>query len=85
MRFLFLLLCVFFLAITVSFAQSKSSFFVENKGQWQKNILAKVDLPAGALFLENNKLTFHFVDHQKIKDAHDKHIPINTITAYVYQ
>ena len=85
MRFLFLLLCVFFLAITVSFAQSKSSFFVENKGQWQKNILAKVDLPAGALFLENNKLTFHFVNHQKIKDAHDKHIPINTIKAHSYQ
>jgi len=84
MRFLFSFLCVLIFDFGSSVAQSHSNFFVENKGQWQKNIFAKVDLPAGALFLENNKLTFHFVDHQKIKDAHDKLIPITSIKAHSY-
>ena len=84
MRFLTLFLCFIFLAIACSYGQSQSSFFVENKGQWQENILAKVDLPAGALFLENNKLTFNFVDHQIVKDAHDKLTPITTLKAHSY-
>ena len=84
MHFLTPFLCFFFLAIGYSYGQSHSSFFVENKGQYQQNVLAKVDLPAGALFLENNKLTFNFVDHQVIKDAHDKLTPITTLKAHSY-
>jgi gliding motility-associated-like protein len=84
MHFLTPFLCFFFLAIGYSYSQSHSSFFVENKGQYQQNVLAKVDLPAGALFLENNKLTFNFVDHQVIKDAHDKLTPITTLKAHSY-
>ena len=84
MRFLTPFLCFIFLAIGYSYGQSHSSFFVENKGQYQQNVLAKVDLPAGALFLENNKLTFNFVDHQVIKDAHDKLTPITTLKAHSY-
>ena len=84
MRFLTPFLCFIFLAIGYSYGQSHSSFFVENKGQYQQNVLANVDLPAGALFLENNKLTFNFVDHQVIKDAHDKLTPITTLKAHSY-
>lgn len=84
MRFLNPFLCFIFLIIGYSYAQSQSSFFVENKGQWQANILAKVDLPAGALFLEKDKLTFNFVDQQKIKDAHDKLAPISVLKAHSY-
>ncbi len=41
---------------------SKKLEFVENKNQWQENILYKADLSGGALFLEKNCYTFAFTD-----------------------
>lgn len=38
--------------------------FTENLGQWEKNILFKADIPIGNLFIENNTLTYLFVDKE---------------------
>ncbi len=42
--------------------------FIENKGQWDPAVLFKADLPYGALFLENNILTFNFLDQNDVKE-----------------
>ncbi len=39
--------------------------FIENKGQWEKNVLFKADIPIGNLFIEKDRLTYLFID----KDA----------------
>ncbi len=36
--------------------------FVENKGQWEKEIFFKANLGVGTLFLEDTRLTFFFLD-----------------------
>ena len=37
-------------------------FFVKNKGQWSGPVMAKADLPGGAIFLEETAITYHFID-----------------------
>jgi gliding motility-associated-like protein len=58
----------FFCFTQVLFAQislpkhSGSIEFIENKNQWEKNILYKADIREGAFFLEKNCFTFVFKD-----------------------
>ncbi len=40
--------------------------YIENKGQWPKNVLYRADLSGGFVYLENNKMTYLFYD----KDFH---------------
>lgn len=40
--------------------------FIENKGQWESNILFRAELPSGALFIENQALTYVFHDKEAI-------------------
>ncbi|MCP4522244.1 MAG: PKD domain-containing protein [Cytophagales bacterium] len=44
--------------------------FIENKGQWDKPILFKTDIPNGVLFLEKNTLTYNFVDGEEYAATH---------------
>lgn len=44
--------------------------FTENAGQWESNILFRAGLDGGALFLENDRLTFHFYDKNKARQFH---------------
>ena len=44
--------------------------FTENAGQWQSTILFRAGLDGGALFLEQDKLTFHFYDKKKSRQFH---------------
>jgi gliding motility-associated-like protein len=50
--------------------------FIENKGQWENNILFKADIRGGAMFLEKDKLTFSIHEtrktHVKNPDPIDK-------------
>lgn len=50
--------------------------FIENKGQWEEPFLYKAELLNGALFLEENCITFNFVDHEDLahSHAHDGHV-----------
>ncbi|MDB0007130.1 hypothetical protein N9E30_04185, partial [Flavobacteriales bacterium] len=41
---------------------AQNLFFIENKGQWNIPFESKIDIANGALFLEENALTFNFVD-----------------------
>lgn len=59
-------------------AQNASLPFTENKGQWDDNVLYKARIPAGNLYLEDNKLTYLFYnedDMHKIDEIHHGTIP----------
>ena len=61
-------LFVFVLAFFHLTASSQPGF-IENKGQWEQNILFKADIPGGALFLEKNCLTYNLIDGKDIRHA----------------
>ncbi len=42
-------------------ADNNTYLFVENKGQWESNILYKIQLTYGAIFFEKDKITYHFI------------------------
>lgn len=56
-----------------TFAQHSHVEFKENKGQWENNILYKAKLPAGQLYLEQNKLTYQFYNEADITRIGDLH------------
>lgn len=49
-------------ALCFQAAQNPSLRFVENKGQWNANILFKADVPGGSIFFESNTITYLFTD-----------------------
>ncbi len=44
--------------------------FVENQNQWPDHIRYRVEIPSGKLYLENNRLFFHFSDWTKLHEWH---------------
>lgn len=54
-------------------AQHSHVEFKENKGQWQNHVLFKAKLPAGEIYLEQNKLTYQFYNEKDIVRIGDLH------------
>lgn len=71
MKFIIKILSLF--TFVNSFAQISHVEFVENKGQWENNILYKAQIPGGSLYLENNKLTYQFLKEDDIIKIDDLH------------
>ena len=71
MRFFLTIFTLFLLQN--SFAQHSHIEFKENKGQWENNILFKAQLPAGQLYLEQNKLTYQFFKEKDMVRMGDLH------------
>jgi PKD repeat protein len=46
--------------------------FRQNKGQWPAAVRYRVDIPAGALFLEQNSLNYVFLNPDQLKTLHPK-------------
>ena len=44
--------------------------FKENKGQWNSRVNFKADLSDGAMFVEDQAITYHFVDKSFIRENH---------------
>ena len=71
----------FLLVFTINVSESQSHQscatelenvkYIENKGQWDVNVLYKANIPAGMIFLENNSLTYSFLDFETINNLHD--------------
>ncbi len=64
--------------------------FVENKGQWESHILYKLSLNNGAMFLENNSITFNFMDrkdhdHSFAHHGETEHRDENIINFHAYR
>lgn len=73
-----LVLLILFLSVFGYSQESDSYKFIENKGQWNKNVQFKTDIEGGALYLESNKLTYSFYDEEALESyfhAHNSHAP----------
>ena len=61
---------VFFLFLSLSaYSQYapekiKGGLFVENKGQWEDNVLYRSEIPHGQLYIEKNRFLFNFYDQE---------------------
>ncbi|MBN2778744.1 MAG: gliding motility-associated C-terminal domain-containing protein [Bacteroidales bacterium] len=62
--YLMLLLISAFLSL--SLCLNAQSEFIENKGQWNENVNYKMELHNGALFLENNCITYNFINPEEM-------------------
>ncbi|MBL4653007.1 MAG: gliding motility-associated C-terminal domain-containing protein [Flavobacteriales bacterium] len=70
---LMLITLVVFNVFSQKYYQESPITFIENKGQWQDNILFRADIPGGTLFLERDKLTYVFSHPDDITYIHEMH------------
>ncbi len=78
-----ILLC-FFLLLYPKLADAQIGY-IENNKQWEKNVIFKAELPSGAMFLEKNCITYHFVNEEDLRHAHAKNSEIDKIEAIVLE
>ena len=74
-----------FILIATSFKTQGQNYsgitFIENKGQWPKEVKFAADIPGGQLFIEEHTLTYSFISPDKIKNkAHKSHLTNNAST-----
>lgn len=72
MRWIWLGILLTLCAETID-AQPNSLRFVENKGQWPSQVLAKSELHAGSYYLEADRFTFNFLDSEQLFRRHQAH------------
>ncbi len=76
MKKLLLFSCLLCLLSNIAFAhkkdtlQSRNLRFIENKNQWDKQVLFGADVDGGMLFIEQNCLTFNLVQAEDVKHSH---------------
>lgn len=80
MRLLFLILGLF----SCLWVQAQV-YFVPNEGQWETAVTFKTDLPGGALFLEKEGLSYHFIDQEALAHAHDGHQHLEQQKGHAFQ
>ncbi|OFX17222.1 MAG: hypothetical protein A2033_00950, partial [Bacteroidetes bacterium GWA2_31_9] len=64
-----ILLLTFLISGFCSFSQNAPAF-IENKNQWNKNVLYKVELNNGSMFLEKDGFTYNFFKEEDLKHSH---------------
>ena len=69
MRCLFLIL---FTLPTIVFSHGDTTQvkYIENKGQWQPNILYKANIPEGIIYLEEDQFTYCFYNSKQLEEFH---------------
>ena len=72
------------LIILFSFFANAHEGFIENKGQFPNNVLAKKNISSGALFVEKGKLTFSFYDQLQLKNFHNRTTSLKKINFHAY-
>ncbi|HEV7378903.1 MAG TPA: PKD domain-containing protein, partial [Dyadobacter sp.] len=68
---------VLFLLILILYsfaAQATGMYFIENKGQWDADVLFRTDIPGGFLFLKKQSFVYTFYDASKVADLHGKSV-----------
>lgn len=69
---------LFFLVFFLNLISAQKGFeFIENQGQWADPFITKLNIPGGALFLEEKGLTYHFIDLSELHAYHGKNAPEN--------
>lgn len=72
---LFLCISIFSIEAQASGETERDAFpnFIENKGQWEDNILYKVEMFSASVFLEEDRLTYLLMDDNDLHDLHHRH------------
>lgn len=85
-------LYIFYISINILLTANLYSqySFIENKGQWHENVLYKMELNNGALFLENHCITYVFyqegdLDHSKAHHGWEDREDALTRSAHAYK
>jgi gliding motility-associated-like protein len=63
---------------------SSNLYFTKNMGQWKEPFLYKADIPDGAMFLENDRITYNFMDEESAAIIHNlihRHFSSDTVIA----
>src|SRR5688572_8381771 len=63
-----------------SLTEHASPRFSENKGQWNSDVLFRMRFNTGSLFLEQDNLTFVFVDGNDLDNIYHAHHAIGSDT-----
>jgi gliding motility-associated-like protein len=75
---------VFVLLLTLSsitlFAQQIR--FIENAGQWEREVLFKANIPGGDLYITSKGLVYNFFDEHALHEKFHDHIEINSVLAH---
>jgi len=75
----------FAILLLVSYLNSGAqNTFIENKGQFPKQVKAKVNLPSGSLFIEEGKLIYTFYSKTHLAAIHDLDEEKKEIDAHTY-
>ena len=61
-------LLIFLFSYSFSFAQNID--YIENIGQWNSNIKYEVNIQGGTIFIEENSLTFNYIDSDQLNKLH---------------
>ena len=75
---------IFLLLILTAYFSHSQNPFIENKGQFPKQVKAKVNLPSGSLFIEDAKLTYAFYSGEQLAQIHDLERKNKSIDAHAY-
>ncbi len=73
--FILFLLLIQSIGVFAQFEPEKmeAGLFVENKGQWDSNVLYRSEIPSGQLYIEKNRFLFNFYDQEKMSEHHHGH------------
>jgi hypothetical protein len=76
---------LFLFSVHLCFATDFKHPFTQNKGQFSEIVIAKVNLPGGALFIEKGTFTYNFYDQQKLADIHNHRTIDRSIKAHAFK
>ena len=74
---------LFFFTMFFFFANSQNAF-IENKGQFPLKVEAKINLPSGALFIENGRLRYAFYSAKDVASIHSLEKKERRVNAHSY-
>ncbi|MCE6989240.1 gliding motility-associated C-terminal domain-containing protein [Dyadobacter sp. CY323] len=72
---------IFFLfyLVSASISLAGGMYFIENRGQWEKDILFRAEIPGGYLFLKSQSLIYVQYDAREISALHGKPAPVSPV------
>lgn len=56
-------------------SRASGSYFIENRGQWGKEVLFRASIPGGFLFLKKHSLVYVLYDGSKVSALHGRNTP----------
>ena len=59
-----------FFLLLYNFSFTQNIDYVENIGQWNSNIKYEVNIQGGTIFIQENSLTFNYIDSDHLNELH---------------